>query len=88
MTDNYSAVAAQQLDELEKSADDDFWGAILDACDLALNHPGEARKHSSAVARTDGGVVFRLAVTGHPPYKVFWSLDVGIPRVEAVFPHP
>ena len=88
MTDDYSEVAAHQLDELQKSADDDFWDAILDACDLALNHPGEAQKHSTAVARADGGVVFRLAVTGHPPYKVFWSLDAGDPRVEAVFPHP
>lgn len=87
MSGDYSQVAAQQLDELAKSADDDFWDAILNACDLALNHPGEAQKHSSAVAREDGGVVLRLAVTGHPPYKVFWSLDAGAPRAEAVFPH-
>lgn len=86
MSGDYSEVAAQQLDELEKSADDDFWDAILDACDLALNHPGEAQKHSTAVVRED--VVFRLAVTGHPPYKVFWSLDAGTPRVEAISPHP
>lgn len=88
MTGDYSEVAAQQLDALEKSADDDFWDAILDACDLALNHPREARKRSSAVVREDGRVVFRLAVAGHPPYKVFWSLDAGTARVEAVFPHP
>lgn len=62
--------------------------AILDACDLALNHPSETQKHSSAVVREDGRVVFRLAVTGQPPYKVFWSLDAGTPRFEAVFPHP
>lgn len=87
MSGDYSHVAAQQLDELEKSAGDEFWDAILDACDLALNYPGEAQKHSSAVTREDGGIVFRLAVTGHPPYKVFWSLDSGTPRIEAVFPH-
>jgi hypothetical protein len=85
---DYSEVAAQQLDALERSADDDFWDAILDACDLALNHPSEAQKHSSAVVREDGHVVFRLAVTGHPPYKVFWSVTAGTPRIEAVFPHP
>lgn len=88
MIGDYSEVAAHQLDELEKSADDDFWDAILDACDLALNHPAEAQKHSSAVVREDGSVEFRLAVTGHPPSKVFWSMDAGNPRVEAVFPHP
>jgi hypothetical protein len=85
---DYSELAAQQLDALERSADDDFWDAILDACDLALNHPSEAQKHSSAVVREDGHVVFRLAVTGHPPYKVFWSVTAGTPRIEAVFPHP
>jgi len=84
---DYSEVAAHQFDELEKSAPDDLWDAILDACELALNHPGEAQKHSSAVVRDDGSMVFRLAVTGHPPYKVFWSLETGTPRVEAVFPH-
>lgn len=88
MSGDYSEVAARQLDELQASASDDLWDAILDACELALNHPGEAQKHSSAVVREDGGMVFRLAVTGHPPYKVFWSLNSGAPRVEAVFPHP
>ncbi|MFP5253921.1 MAG: hypothetical protein ACLGH4_09010 [Actinomycetes bacterium] len=47
MTGDYSQVAAQQLDELESSAPDDLWDAVL-----------------------------------------FWSLDAGAPRVEAVFPHP
>lgn len=88
MSSDYSDVAARQLDELARSAPDDLWDAILDACDLALNHPGEAQKRSTAVVRDDGGMVFRLAVTGHPPFKVFWSLDAGAPRVEAVFPHP
>lgn len=88
MTGDYSEVAAQQLDELESSAPDDLWNAVLDACELALNHPAEAQKHSSAVVREDGTMVFRLAVTGHPPYKVFWSLNAGVSRVEAVFPHP
>lgn len=88
MSGDYSEVAAEQLDALVRSADDDLWDAVIDACDLALNHPGEAQKHSSAVVRDDGSVVFRLAVAGHPPYKVPWSLGAGAPRIEAVFPHP
>lgn len=51
MSGDYSEVAARQLDELEHSAPDDLWDAILGACDLALNHPGEAQKHSTAVVR-------------------------------------
>jgi hypothetical protein len=35
---------------------------------------------------TASGIVLRLPVAGHPPYKVFWT-SAG-PRVEAVFPHP
>lgn len=85
---DYSEVAAAQLDELEKVADDDFWDAIVDALELALRFPAEAQKHSSAIATVEGGVVFRLPVAGFPPYKVFWSLDDGAARIEAVFPHP
>ena len=84
---DYSEVAAAQLDELESTAEDDFWDAIMDACDLALNYPVEAQKRSTAVVTTSGSVVFRLPVVGFPPYKVFWSHVGGTPRVEAVFPH-
>jgi hypothetical protein len=44
-----------------------------------------AQSYSAAVT-TSSGIVFRLPVAGHPPYKVFWT-SAG-PRVEAVFPHP
>lgn len=85
---DYSQVAAAQLDELESTADDDLWNAVLDACDLALNYPAEAQKRSTAVMTDGGEVVLRLPVVGFPPYKVFWSQARARPRVEAVFPHP
>lgn len=85
---DYSAVAAAPLDELEKTAADPFWEAIVDALELALKYPGEAQKHSTAIATTEGEVILRLPVAGFPPYKVFWSHRDGVPRIEAVFPHP
>lgn len=86
---DYSEVAAAQLDKLEATADDEFWDAILDACDLALNYPAEAQKRSTAVVTKTGSIVFRLPVVGFPPYKVFWSHNnTADPRIEAVFPHP
>lgn len=84
---DYSEVAAEQLDDLEESAEDDLWDAIVDACDLALNYAGEAQRRSTAVVTDHGDVVFRLPVAGFPPYKVFWSLRAGRPRIEAVFRH-
>lgn len=85
---DYSQVAVDQLDELEKVAPDDFWEAIMDALELALRYPAEAQKASSAITTDEGDIVFRLPVAGFPPYKVFWSNRDGVPRVEAVFPHP
>jgi hypothetical protein len=40
----------------------------------------------SAAVQTADGIVFRLAVPGRHPYKVFWSSDG--PRIEAIFPYP
>lgn len=85
---DYSQIAATQLDELESTADDELWNAVLDACALALNYPAEAQKRSTAVVTTDGEVVLRLPVAGFPLYKVLWSQSTEGPRVEAVFPHP
>lgn len=85
---DYSEVAAAQRDELESTAQEGFWDAISDACDLALNFPVEAQNRSTAVVTTSVSVVFRLPVVGCPPYKVFWSQNSGAPRLEAVFPHP
>lgn len=86
--DDYSEVAAAQLDELEKTADDDPWGALLDAGELALRFPAKAQSLSAAVTTHDGRVVFRLSVAAFPPYKVFWSHQESGPRVEAVFEYP
>jgi hypothetical protein len=83
--DAYSDVADVQLDALEARADAALYNAVLDTCDLIFRLPAEAQSRSTAVTTKDG-VVMRLPVTGHPPYKVFWT--TAAPRIEAVFPHP
>lgn len=82
---DYSPDADAQLDELEKGADMNLYNAVLQAIDLVFEHPREARRRSSAVT-SDDGIVYRLPVVGHRPYKVFWT-SAG-PSIEAVFPHP
>jgi len=84
-TDAYSQVADEQLDSLEAGSDVDLYNAVLDACELILLLPAQARARSTAITTAEG-IRFRLPVAGHPPYKVFWSSDG--PRIEAVFPHP
>jgi hypothetical protein len=81
----YSGIADAQLDELEAGPDADLYNAVLDACELIFRYPAKAQSLSTAIT-TKEGVRLRLAVAGHPPYKVFWSSDG--PRIEAVFPHP
>jgi len=81
---DYSEVADTQLDELEQH-DAALYDAVLAACELVFAAPDVARSYSAAITTTNG-VVLRLPVAGHPPYKVFWS-SAG-PRIEAVFPHP
>jgi len=83
----YSAVADQQLDELEGGADVDLYNAILDACELIFQLPERAQSLSTAITSAEG-IRFRLPVAGFPPYKIFWSSSPDGPRVEAVFPHP
>ncbi len=85
MSDAYSKIADDQLDELEAGPDVDLYNAVLDAVALILEFPEQAQLRSTAIA-TVNGVMLRLPVSGHPPYKVFWT-SLG-PRVEAVFPHP
>lgn len=82
---DYSAVADQQLDQLEAGPDMDLYNAVLDACELVFRVPAKAQSLSTAI-QTQGGIRFRLPVAGQPPYKVFWSSEG--PRIEAVFPHP
>ena len=82
---DYSVVADGQLDELEAGPDADLYNAVLDACELIFRAPELAQGRSPAITTPDG-VRLRLPVSGHPPYKVFWSSQG--PRIEAVFPHP
>ncbi len=79
----YSQVADQQLDEIE-AADVSLYNDILTVCELIFTDPSRAQSMSAAV-RTEQGIVFRLAVPGRHPYKVFWSS--ADPRVEAIFPY-
>lgn len=83
--DGYSEIAEQQLDLLEKGADMNLYNAVLQGVDLIFDHPREARLRSTAVSSNDG-VVYRLPVVGHRPYKIFWTSEG--PSIEAVFPHP
>lgn len=80
---SYSAVADEQLDKIEAS-DTALFNDILTVCELVFAEPSRAQSMSAAV-RAEHGIVFRLAVPGRHPYKVFWSSDG--PRIEAVFPH-
>ncbi len=84
--DSYSQVANAQLDALESGPDHTLYLAVLDACDLIFRLPGKAQSLSSAIVTSDGATILRLPVSGHSPFKVFWT-SAG-PRVEAVFPHP
>jgi hypothetical protein len=84
-TGDYSEVADAQLDKLEQGPDAELYDAVLAACELVFAAPAVAQSYSAAVT-TASGIVLRLPVAGHPPYKVFWTS--ARPRVEAVFPHP
>jgi hypothetical protein len=81
---DYSEVADEQLDELEL-ADGSLYNDILTVCEHIFLNPAKARSMSAAITTPDG-IVFRLAVPGRAPYKVFWRSDG--PTIEAVFPYP
>lgn len=81
---DYSEVADAQLDRIEASGDAKLYNAVLDVCEMVFDNPGLARQVSTAIT-TSEGIRMRLAVPGHFPFKVFWSLEG--PRIEAVFPY-
>jgi hypothetical protein len=83
---SYSEVADSRLDLFEAGSSADLYNAVLDACELVFLSPGMAQARSTAI-NTAEGICFRLAVAGHPPYKVFWSKTEEGTRIEAVFPH-
>lgn len=80
----YSEVADEQLTELEASTPD-LYDDVLTVCEAIFADATYAQSMSAAV-QTNSGIVFRLAVPGRHPYKIFWS-STG-PRIEAVFPSP
>jgi hypothetical protein len=81
----YSAIADQQLDELQASGDPDLYAAVVETCELILEQPGLGRRRSAAL-RTPHGIRFRTPVNGFPEVTVVWASND--PRIEAVFPSP
>ena len=80
----YSEIADRQLDNLEER-DPTLYNDALTVCEAIFLTPGRAQSMSAAV-QTEHGLIFRLAVPGRHPYKVFWTSSG--PRIEAVFPNP
>jgi hypothetical protein len=80
----YSEIADRQLDDLEER-DPALYDDVLTVCEAIFLAPGRAQSMSAAV-QTEHGIIFRLAVPGRLPYKVFWTASG--PRIEAVFPYP
>jgi hypothetical protein len=81
---HYSEVADGQLDKMAAS-DTALYNDVLTICELILDNPARAQSMSIALTTTDG-IVLRVAVPDHHPYKVFWTTHG--PRIEAVFPYP
>ena len=79
----YSEIADQQLDDLE-AQDPELYSDVIDACEAIFTSPSRAQGMSAAVQTSDG-IVFRIAVPGRHPYKVFWTSEG--PRIEAIFPY-
>ena len=81
----YSAIADQQLTDLESRGPAELYLAAIDTCESILDNPSEAKRRSAAI-RTREGIRFRTPVDGFPDMKIFWSSDG--PRIEAIFPYP
>ena len=79
----YSEIADQQLDDLE-AQDPELYSDVIDVCEALFTSPSRAQGMSAAVQTSDG-IVFRIAVPGRHPYKVFWTSEG--PRIEAIFPY-
>jgi len=67
-----SRVAQQQLLALESGDDVHLFNAVIDVCELILKYPAQAQRMSAAFTTQDG-IVLRMPVVGHPPFKVFWT---------------
>lgn len=79
---DYSELADEHLDELEAGPDADLYNRVIDACDVVLNHPAEARRHSSTIVTGDGHTLLVLPVAGGGK-RIYWSSGPP-PRIEAV----
>jgi len=85
--DDYSPVADQQLDVLERTPAASMYDRILDVVEKILDTPGQARARSAVIV-TEQGNRYRSTVPGAYPDKVFWSLAAdGTARIEAIFPY-
>ena len=85
--DEYSEIADQQLDTLERSSGARLYNAIIGVCGEILDNPSELRKFSSVLTTTEG-LRFSTPIPGEYPYKVFWSMpEEGLGQIEAVFPY-
>ena len=85
MEPSYSAVADEQLDQVQASGNTELYNALVTVCEFILDNPAPAQRTSAAIT-TDVGIRLRYAVPGHAPYKVFWASEG--PTIEAVFPFP
>jgi len=86
--DEYSEVADQQLDNLERDSDVRLYNAVIIVCGEILDNPSDVRKFSSVITTTEG-LRHSTPIPGEYPYKVFWSMSQeGLSRIEAVFPYP
>ena len=83
MSDAYSPVANEQLDQLER-ADLKLYDEVVDVCEFVLDQPSRARACSLAMTTLEG-IRYRLPVPGRYPLCVFWAPEG--PRIEAVFPY-
>lgn len=83
----YSQVANTQLDALELGRNAALYNNVVETCEAILDAPEKFREFA-AVITTNEGLRFRTHVRGSDPYKIFWSYENGIPRIEAVFPYP
>lgn len=84
--DDFTRIAEEQFEQIYRGDDVDFANAIVDACDLVLNEPGEAQAVSGALITDDGRTILAYPVPGYPGVKIFWSSDG--PLVEAIFGWP
>lgn len=76
----YSAIADEQLDEIEASGPE-LYNDILPICELIFTNPEYAQSMSAAI-RADVGILMRVAVPERYPCTIFWSTSG--PRIDSI----